>query len=282
MSDKRPLAPEVRWALIAGCGSFLLYLFGYLVLRFHLAVLGVDTGLSTLDERYLFAGAQFLVYLLTTLPLAFVLVFIAHRLVRWTRPAFLRRPDGILVAGITLSIVLIQAVMRQCLPFTNLLLREDLPAPVWVQALLVSGARQPIYFSLLVAMTLVVARLLLAANRAASRPSPLLNGTLTCLLLVQFLLLPVNFGVLIADQEVPRVTSLDGKEPLGGDVQAWRVWEGADSVTFFIRHAAQGRETGRTLLTLDKKGIVKTEISGYDHLSDLLRQNPGSPSKAGP
>lgn len=280
-SSKRFPAADVHWAMIAGGSSFLLYLFGYLVLRFHLAVLGVDTGLSTLDERYLFAGAQFLVYLLSSLPLAFLPVFIAHRLVRLVHPPFLRQPDRMLGTGIALSIVLIQTVMRQCLPFTNLLLREDLPRPVWVQELLLPGVRQTVYFTVLLALTLTVARLLLAANRGVSKPSPLLNGTLACLLLIQFLLLPINFGVLIADQEVPRVTSLNGKEPLGGDTQAWRVWEGADSVTFFVRHTGQGHETRRSLLTLDRKGIIRTEISGYDHLSDLLRQYPGSTSRDG-
>ncbi len=272
MPDKRPLVSEVRWALIAGCGSFLLYLFGYLVLRFHLAVLGVDTGLSTLDERYLFAGAQFLVYLLTSLPLAFLLVFIAHRLFKWTHFSFPQNPNGILIFGIALSTVLIQVVMRQCLPFTNLLLREDLPPPTWVHRLLVPGVRQPLYFTLVLAMTFVIARLLLKANRTVSRPSPFLNGALACLLLVQFLLLPVNFGVLIVDQEVPRVTTIDGKEPLDNNsVQAWRVWEDPASVTFFVRYVAAGHETRRALLTLDKKAILKTEISGYDYLSDLLR-----------
>jgi hypothetical protein len=78
--------PEGRWALFTGIGSFLLYLFGYLSLRFHLSVLGVDTGLSVLDERYLFAGAQFLVYLLTSFPVAVIFLVIAGWLLRRLRP----------------------------------------------------------------------------------------------------------------------------------------------------------------------------------------------------
>lgn len=282
--EQRPFQSEAKWALIAGCGSFLLYLFGYLVLRFHLTVLGVDTGLSTLDERYLFAGAQFLVYLVTSLPLAFVLLFAVQALVRRTNPPFLRQPDGMLVSGIVISIFLVQTVMRQCLAFTNLLLRDDLPPPEWMQALLVPGARQPLYFTVLVAATLAVTRLLLAARhpRGGGTPSRLLFGTLACLVLVQFLLLPVNFGVLIADQDLPRVTSLNGIEPLGVDMQAWRIWEGADSVTFFVRRTAQGHEIERTLVTLEKKAVAKTVIAGYDRLSDLVRHPPGGPSGARP
>jgi hypothetical protein len=239
----------------------------------------VDTGLSTLDERYLFAGAQFLVYLLTSLPLAFVLLFALQALVRRTHPPFLQRPEGRLVAGIVISIVLIQTVMRQCLPFTNLLLRPDLPDPEWMQALLLPGARQTLYFTGLVAATLAIFRLLWASrqDRSGETPSRLLFGTLACLALIQFLLLPVNFGVLIVDQELPRVTSLDGKEPLGANMQAWRIWEGVDSVTFFVRRTDPGTETVRTLVTLDKKSVVKTEIVGYDRLTDLVRHPPGVP-----
>src|SRR5437764_2374474 len=81
---------EGRWALFTAIGSFILYLFGYLSLRFHLSVLGVDIGLSVLDERYLFAGAQFLVYLLTSFPIALIFLLIARWLLRWLRPEFLR------------------------------------------------------------------------------------------------------------------------------------------------------------------------------------------------
>jgi hypothetical protein len=45
-SPEKEKKPEGRWALFTGVGSFVLYLFGYLSLRFHLSVLGVDTGLS--------------------------------------------------------------------------------------------------------------------------------------------------------------------------------------------------------------------------------------------
>jgi hypothetical protein len=277
-SEKRPLGLEVRWALVVGCGSFLLYLFGYLVLRFHLTVLGVDTGLSTLDERYLFAGAQFLVYLLTSLPLAFVVLFALQALVRRTHPPFLQRPEGRLVAGIAISIVLIQTVMRQCLLFTNLLLRSDLPDPEWMQGLLLPGVWQTFYFTGLVAATLAIFRLLWVSRQdsGGAKPSRLLFGTLACLALIQFLLLPVNFGVLVVDQKLPRVTSLDGKEPLKANVQAWRIWEGSDSVTYFVRRADPGIEAVRTLVTLDKKSVVKTEIVGYDPLIDLVRLLPGA------
>jgi hypothetical protein len=271
--------PEGRWALFTGIGSFLLYLFGYLSLRFHLSVLGVDTGLSVLDERYLFAGAQFLVYLLTSFPVAVVFLAIAGWLLRRLRPAFLRRPESMITTGIFVSIVLIQLVIRQCLPFTNLLLRRDLPQPGWFLALLLDeqGALQALYFSALLACILGLAWLLVLveATQRQKWPLSILEWVLALLVLIQFLLLPVTFGILIENQAVPRVTTIDGKEMLKSDVQAWRVWEGKDSVTFFVRRWNKDHETQRILLTLDKESIEKTEISGYDRVLRLLYGWPG-------
>ncbi|HEV7506876.1 MAG TPA: hypothetical protein VGS07_18445 [Thermoanaerobaculia bacterium] len=272
MALEKKLNLEAQWALLAGLGTFLLYLFGYLVLRSHLAVLGVDTGLSVLDQRYLFAGAQFFAYLLPMVPIALVLVLVTRRVWQAIRPPGLDRPDHLLVIGLAVSVTLIQLVLRKCLPFTNLLLQHELPSSAWVQALLLdtTGALRPLYFTALLTLTGGVAWLLFAANRRAIRPSFLLNGALICVLLVQFLLLPVNFGMLVANQEVPRVTTIEGKEELNPDMQVWRVWEGADSVTFLVRRLDRGREMRRTLLTLDKKNLNRTEISGYDDLIPFL------------
>jgi hypothetical protein len=269
-----------RWALFTGIGSFVLYLFGYLSLRFHLSVLGVDTGLSVLDERYLFAGAQFLVYLLTSAPVALILVFAARWVLRRVRLAFLRRAETMVVSGVVVSIVAIQFVMRQCLPFTNLLLRRDLPPPGWVQALLLddTGALQSLYFSALLAWVLGLAWLLVEGARQQAWPWPAPNWILASVVSIQFLLLPVNFGVLIADQDVPRVTTMDGKEDLKSNVQAWRVWEGKESTTFFVRRWDKDHETSRTLVSLDKESIKKTEIAGYDRVFRLLYPWPGDPT----
>ena len=56
------------WTAYTALGSFTLYLLGYLTLRFHLTALGISTDLAVLDERYLFAGAKFLVYLVSSKP----------------------------------------------------------------------------------------------------------------------------------------------------------------------------------------------------------------------
>ena len=63
-------------------GSFLLYVIGYLTLRFHLTVLGIGTDLAVLDERYVFTGARFLVYLVSSVPML-VLIALPVSVVLW-------------------------------------------------------------------------------------------------------------------------------------------------------------------------------------------------------
>jgi hypothetical protein len=57
------------WTKYTVVGSFLLYVAGYLSLRFHLTALGIGTDLAVLDERYLFTGARFFVYLVSSVPI---------------------------------------------------------------------------------------------------------------------------------------------------------------------------------------------------------------------
>ena len=64
-----------HWTSYTVLGSFALYVLGYLTLRFHLTALGIGADLSVLDERYLFTGARFLIYLISSVPsLVFLVV----------------------------------------------------------------------------------------------------------------------------------------------------------------------------------------------------------------
>ena len=57
--NERIKALSGDWSKYTVVGSFLLYVVGYLALRFHLTAIGVGTDLAVLDERYLFTGANF-------------------------------------------------------------------------------------------------------------------------------------------------------------------------------------------------------------------------------
>ena len=56
------------WATYMVLGNVLLYIVGYLTLRFHLTAMGIGTDLAVVDERYWFTGARFIVYLLAAVP----------------------------------------------------------------------------------------------------------------------------------------------------------------------------------------------------------------------
>lgn len=120
------------WTAYTVVGSFILYLLGYLTLRFHLTTLGIGTDLTVLDERYLFTGTRFLVYLVSSVPIAVLLVlvlmaclYIPYRMLpagpRGRISRYLERiqawwtvPHRLMLTGIVFSVLMIQFVMRQC------------------------------------------------------------------------------------------------------------------------------------------------------------------------
>lgn len=63
-----------KWSVVTAIASFGVYVLGYLALRFQLTALGIGTDLELVDERYLFEGAKFLVYLVATIPLVVLIV----------------------------------------------------------------------------------------------------------------------------------------------------------------------------------------------------------------
>jgi hypothetical protein len=293
MDTLEVLADKVKelagsWAsypALSALGGFALYLVGYLSLRFHLTALGVGTDLSVLDERYLFTGAKFLVYLGSTIPVIAllglvlaVIIYLPYRLLPAGTRESLRdkllmlsdwraTPSSLAMSGIAISVFLIQFVMRQCFQFNNLLLAAELPEPGWMQRLLLGagdGARS-LYFSILVFGIIMTTCLLLAARRRVEQTSRsrLLISLLTLLVVIQFLFLPVNYGMLIVDKTLPRVADLGGVEQLKEGQEAWLVWEGKEGMTYLVR-SSDAMGTNRRLVTLPQKEVKKTEIIRYD------------------
>ncbi len=218
-----------KWTAFTAFGSFVVYLLGYLALRFQLSTYGVATNLDVWDERYLFAGSRFLVYLVSSVPnvllIVMVLVVIAYlpyRLVpagvrgrmKQRATAWAAHPTALPLLGTLLALGLIQLVMRKCFVLGNLLLAKKLPEYEWIDAVLLSDdGNRSLYFSGLVGGTLLTGVLLLFAIRtgsAATSLSKLLVGLLAFLVAVEFLLLPVNYAILIASQICPLSTSSPG------------------------------------------------------------------------
>lgn len=285
-----------HWTSYTVLGSFILYVLGYLTLRFHLTVLGVGTDLSVLDERYLFIGTRFLLYFILLVPsllLLVLLVVLPFYLPYLILPLTIRRKVAVffykqwqrtcawwllshrlVFLGIAFALIMIQLVMRQCIMLSNLLLAEDLAfIPVWLSHLLLvqNEALMLIYFSGLIGGVLVSAGIFITLKNGVKDISGtrLLTTLLGFLVCVQLLLIPVNYGMLVIDKSMPRVISLNEKEIVKANEQAWLVWEGKEGKTFLLRKQHEGVYK-KSLMTLTKRDVKRVEISGYDRIFEFL------------
>jgi hypothetical protein len=272
-----------KWTAYAAFGSSMLYLIGYLTLRFQLSTYGLTTDLDLFDEKYLFAGCRFLVYLVSTVPNILIVVlvlsavgYIPFRLM----PSAVRdgaagwfahwcaKPSRLSLAGIALAVVFIQFVMRRCFAFGNLLLQKQLPDE-WISGvLLASDAKLTLYFSGLVAGTLLTAFIAWKAVTrvdSADETARLLIVVLVFLAAVEFLLLPVNYGVLISTQELPQVAEAPGDaKPLDGR-RTWLVWNSKETLTYFVFVSPDNR----MLMTVPRKD-APIRIVSYDDIYCVL------------
>jgi hypothetical protein len=204
---------------------------GYLTLRFQLTTYGVATNIDVFDEKYLFAGCRFVVYLVAAIPnviiIFLVLMAIGYlpykllprsfrdRISRWTS-SWSAGPLRLLLLGVVFAVALIQFVLRNCFLFGNLLLQEKLPEDWSSSVLLASDGKLTLYFGGLVAGTLLTGAIVLYVSHhgtATTAASRFWMRILIFLFAVEFLLLPVNYGVLISTQQLPRVCELSANEP---------------------------------------------------------------------
>ena len=284
-------ALQEHWAVWTVIGSGALYLLGYLVTRFQLTLFGVATSLDVVEERYFYAGARFVVYLLASLPtlllfalpLSFV-VWLAWLIVgrvpalgrcwqqilrRWKDPLVIR------VAGVIFSVFAIQFVMRQCFVLSNLLFAPGLPGPDWLNAVLLEDLDPAVFFALVTGACLISLGIF-----AASRDLPAVDSVtraleflLGLLLVLQLLLLPVNYSCLVANKYLP-VVSAPGKDLAGQGQSIWLVWDNKESYTFFV-----GNRTNllrdRRLVTVPGKDVERLQITGYDPIFRLLFRQSG-------
>jgi hypothetical protein len=278
------------WVAAAAVGGLLLHAMGFLSLRFYLAALGVRADLSLLDSRYLFEGANCVIFLLAALVNLLLLVlvgwlvlFLASRLVprparqrlrevarsRWTR---LRTryvtSSSLALLGIVFAVVAVQFVMRQCFQVQDLFFRGAPPAPAWLKDLVLApedGSRGAFFMGLLAAVGLTACLWLAAVRlRGAARVPWAGVGLLTLLLGLEVALLPINYGVLTAGRTMPRVLHVGDDRALAGR-QAWLVWEDRDALTLLVVSLPVGGvPPERALVTVPRReaGRVETAEAG--------------------
>jgi hypothetical protein len=281
-----------QWGIITAIASFGTYVLGYLVLRFQLTALGLGTDLDLLDERYLFAGAKFLVYLVAAIPIL-VLFALPLALLGWVAARswpglrawaarWWARPAIPLTVGLVLSVAMIQLVMRRCFAFDNLLLRDALPEPGWFGAMLTApdDVLTQLYFVLLLAGIVAGIGLTIALGSWQAAPAALrgLAALVFFFLGIQVLLLPVNYGILLSARDHPRVVPDPEVVPAGSAAAVWLVWEGKTGVTFLVHEPSAVRK----LLTVPREKVTRLEIVAYEPLSALRSSRPsdGQPSSS--
>ena len=253
------------WPTFIAVGTFFLYLTGYLSTRFYLTLLGVGADLAVLDENYFFAGAKFLVYLVSTIPILTAIVLIIAAIIWLLKRIFRSRPKNLAsplepgkfslrsstllsIIGIIFALLLIQLVMRQSYFLSNVLVSETFPTTeLGFERLLLDedDNRTSFYFMGLVAATIITIAIWLFArslphNNWFSRSALFLLGFL---IIIEFLFLPINYGVFVQGRYLPRVTDLGDQVPLKAGQNAWLVWEGKNTFTYLVEEAPKPVET---------------------------------------
>ena len=279
-----------NWSTFILIGTFVLYLLGYLVLRFHLTALGIGTDLSILDERYLFAGASFVVnlvaFLVTDLFIAGTLGAIGYGIYRAvtrgrSQPQSTESPSlpvWLPIAALILGLAVIQFVMRQCFSFANLLFapRQDIEEMSWIASLFFKeGAGNLVYyFCILLAICVgTTAVLAYSVSRETTAPATrAILGILALVVTVQWLLVPINYGYFVANKTLPRVTPPDASS-LPSGTRAWLAWETKDALTYFLVRPS-GDPADRSLVTIPRTANARIEIVGYDPILQVLNPKP--------
>ena len=254
---------SAKWSVFTAMASFALYFLGYLVLRFQLSTWGAVNDLAALDERYFFAGARFVVYLVATVPSVLLLISPVlgawWLLKRWTR--FRRWCDSwnYAMLGVVFAVLFIQLVERKCFQFMNsILVQRRLEGDAWLKGILLdpSSMGETLFFAALLMGVAATGWLLYRANRHAKR-WPMLEGVLIFLFAVEFLLLPVNYGIIVSTRYLPRAANF-------APANAWLVSQGKDRTTFLVL------EKDRKLVSVPSADVKKLEITGVDHVLRIL------------
>ena len=251
-----------------------MYLCGYLVIRVRMNVLGIPADVSGLDERYLFAGANFIVYVVLALNrlLQIVVVLAAVAVIplalAWWVALSRSRRDRLATWSARMSppIGLVAALGAIALSFAMIGMAEPwwsdhdlLFAPqLSERAATIAGSHDStswIFMEYLAASIAAGVGTLIAAW-AGVRRSVLVAAFAA--LALQLLSLPMLYGALSADTFQPKVQLTDGST-------GWIVWEGPASITLFV-------DTGRPTLIRRSKQDSQSPLTiiGFERILHRL------------
>jgi hypothetical protein len=131
----------------------------------------------------------------------------------------------------------------------------------WLQAILLDRSSDYIFFVALILGVAVSAWLLHQARARPARNRPL-EGVLIFLVAVEFLLLPVNYGIIISTKTLPSVSQFAPQD-------AWLVSEGKEKTTFLVMGPP------RSLVSIPNGELKKLDITGITQIYRRLFLNEG-------
>jgi hypothetical protein len=263
----------------AALGVSVLYLFGYLSLRQQITTLGIPAEFSVFDERYLYAGASYLVFLTQAIADMAVLVIPIAALLVIARAVFLRRRRGKetwispeLLPRLECRSKRTAALLAAIAGFAAL--RSVQAARSWTSLhdLLFEPGFRPEVANVLNAnllewyrifdwhLTLSLGCALLTAAALRSPLSRAWGAIALATVAAQFLSLPLLFGAITADRPKPRIKFQNGETGL-------LVWEDKD-VWMYLR-----TESPPVVVRRPKDSKDTVMVTGYRRV--LCAQLPG-------
>ena len=283
----------------------IIYVSGYLALRFHLTALGLDVDLPLVNERYLFDGAKFFIFIfsiatnLIVLLVPFMAIFMNetvriffHNLWKKIR-SWEHLPNLLTGLGILFSLFMIQGVMKESFLLSNLLL-EDIPEEIyWLRKLLCDPKDLTVSIYFMIGLTIISLLIglfycawksfdsfkslnMISISKSNSGYTYSLLGLLGFLICVQLFFIPIIYGALVLDKSMPKTEVFVKHEESGFDGEKWLVWEGAKSKTFFVRHG-----NNKSLITLPDSNILRLDICGHNNIFSISFSQDNCVNKGG-
>ncbi len=236
-----------------------------------MTVMGVASGLESFDQRYIFAGARFLLYtttgapilLMFLLPISPIYPVLSRRLGFWPEHFWKWLTTGSVrayVIGIAVSVVSIEFPMRLCLQFENVLVKSELSGPGDSLFFVSEWKKLLFLFVLLGSIGVAVAIWRRGVSQADSGNAVWLHYIGLFSIGVQFIFLPINYGTYFDQREVPRVRVTTSAGPALRDHTTWLIAEGPDDLSFFVWQG-QGK-----IVSIPKRQITQVEIECYNDL----------------
>jgi len=292
---------EKNWATFITIGSFVLYFFGYLTLRFHLCAMNVTSDYQFIDERYLFAGVNFFLYLFLSIPIVVLLIFIIICIVfifyilnklllqmiakllpkttqsyiqtKWKNfVSYLVGPLPLLCTSVLLTFLFIQIVMRKVLLIKSISLLKSLPddgiGGILLHLMMNCQNSSNFYFMSLIIVTglSMTSWLYLKQVQFTQIKLKILHIFLGILILIQIILLPVTYGILINEKQLPKIAK-NKALPLKTTESAWLIWEGNKYMNFLVKNS----QTNKTrVLTVSRDTIKHLSVEGTDCVFELV------------